>query len=68
MYIVLFKVSTSEDENSKRLWVIEESKEKATQAITEAFMVFGSYHVEEVHVFDGNELDIKIDNRTEVTF
>lgn len=68
MYIVLFKVSKSKYKLPQKLWVIEESKEKATQAITDAFMVLGSYHIEEVHVFDGEELDVKIDSRTEVTF
>lgn len=68
MYVVLFQVRKPEDEFPKRIWVIEESKEKATQAITDAFMAFGGYHIEKVHVFDGKELDVKIDNRIEITF
>lgn len=68
MYVVLLAVRTSDYGISKRIWTIEEDKEKAQQAIRDAIVLFGSSRLGEVHVFEGTEIDVKIDSRIEVTF
>lgn len=68
MYVVLLEVRTSDYGISKRMRTIEEDKEKAQQAILDAIALFGSSRIDEVHVFEGTEIDVKIDSHTEVTF
>lgn len=68
MYVILLDLTTPERGFPKRMWTVEESKEGAQQAICDAVMLFGSHNIVEIRVFEGTEIDVNIDTRTEVTF
>lgn len=67
MYILI--VTVSREKYDVENWkCVTSSKDTIRRCIHQAFDEFGANHIEDIELYEGEKVDFKVNNKTEVTF